>query len=148
MVYFSDFLRISANRPRILDVLRNFVEDEKMYHIQIETSTALSQETSPVAMLLWDTYGDVPTELLSMWKWAKTSDAFPICACTDNAECARPSCAAWNHYCKKEDFECMAFEADPYCQGAGAKILAELDPSLIYFHKKLWKDVADRDEKS
>lgn len=115
-----------------------------MYHILMEMKTVGPSLNHSLAMLLWDTYGHTPTRLLHMWRWAKSSDAFSMCPCAFDTKCGRPACKAWNFYYKDYASKLMTFEANSYCQGAGAKILAELDPSLTSFNEKLWSDVADR----
>lgn len=125
-------------------VLESFVYNQEMYHILMEMKTVGPSLNHSLAMLLWDTYGHTPTRLLHMWRWAKSSDAFSMCPCAFDTKCGRPACKAWNFYYKDYASKLMTFEANSYCQGAGAKILAELDPSLTSFNEKLWSDVADR----
>lgn len=115
-----------------------------MYHILMEMKTVGPSLNHSLAIVLWDTYGHTPTRLLHMWRWAKSSDAFSMCPWAVDTECARPACKAWDYYYQERASKLMTFKANSYCQGAGAKILAELDPSLISFNNKLWSDVADR----
>lgn len=58
-----------------------------------------------------------------------------MCPWAVDTECARPACKVWDYYYKERASKLMTFKANSYCQGAGAKILAELDPSLTYFNK-------------
>jgi hypothetical protein len=92
LVCFSGFELIAANRSRVLDIMKNFVNYQDMHQIQMEKVLTTS---NILAMQLWETYGHTPTRLLYMWRWAKSSDAVSMCQQVYNAGCARPICKLW-----------------------------------------------------
>ena len=165
MVCVSDFLIVEANTVHVLEVLESFLYDEEIYRFLIEVAFLKAWRHSSLASLLLDTYGNTPTRLLHMWRWAESSGAFSACErrfgsyyshpessgafseCERQigSDCPHPASKARHYYCKKYVDELVTSKAYSWYQegNIGAESVAELDPSLTSFNEKLWIDVRD-----